>query len=65
MFQSDSAQNKSFLMKRIVNLKYKNRTAMTEHTSTFHNYVNQFQTTDMQLNDQLQAVLLFTTLPYD
>ena len=50
-------------MKKLVNLKYKERRSITKHTSEFQGLVDQLTTMKIILNDKLQDLLLFTSLP--
>ena len=50
-------------MKRLVNLKYKEGLSITEHTSEFQDLVDQLTTMEIILDDELQALLLLSSLP--
>ncbi|GMP68924.1 hypothetical protein CsSME_00028367 [Camellia sinensis var. sinensis] len=63
MYQLKTARNKALVMRRLVNLKLKNDVPVTEHTSEFKNLMNQLATVKMPLDDEMQAVLLFNSLP--
>lgn len=54
---------KSFLMRRMVNLKLQSKISVAEHTSEFQNLVNQLSVVELQLEDKEQALLLFSSLP--
>ena len=56
-------KNKANLMKRLVNLKYKEGRSITEHTSEFQDLVDQLTTMKIILDDELQVLSLFSFLP--
>ncbi|GFS37449.1 hypothetical protein Acr_00g0052030 [Actinidia rufa] len=57
------SQNKALLMRRLMNLKFQRETTVAEHTSEFQNLVNQLTSVDLQFNDEMQALLLLSSLP--
>ena len=63
MYEKNTFRNKATLIRRLVNLKYKDGKSMTEHTSDFQGLVNQLTTMKMKLEDELQALLLLSSLP--
>ena len=63
IYEQPTAQNKVNLMKRLVNLKYKKCHSITEHTSEFQGLVDQLTTMKIILDDELQALLLLSSLP--
>ncbi|GMP97319.1 hypothetical protein CsSME_00045620 [Camellia sinensis var. sinensis] len=63
MYQLKTTQNKALVMRRLVNLKLKNGMSVAEHTSEFKNLVNQLAIIKMPLDDEMQAVLLLSSLP--
>ncbi|GMP88584.1 hypothetical protein CsSME_00040514 [Camellia sinensis var. sinensis] len=62
MDESKTARNKALVMRRLVNLKLKNSVSITEHTSEFKNLVNQLAIVKMPLDNEMQAVLLLSSL---
>ncbi|CAL5335870.1 unnamed protein product [Camellia sinensis] len=50
-------------MRRLINLKLKNGVSVAEHTSEFHSLVNQLASIKMELEDEMQALLLLSSLP--
>nr|KYP40135.1 Retrovirus-related Pol polyprotein from transposon TNT 1-94 [Cajanus cajan] len=64
LFESKNAQNKAFLIRKLVNLKYKDGSSMAGHLSNFQNLVNQLNTMEIVLDDELLALLLLSLLPY-
>lgn len=63
MYQAKTARNKALLMRRLVNLKLKHGTSVAEHTSEFQSLINQLSSVDMPLGDEMQALLLLSSLP--
>ena len=63
MYERKTAQNKVTLIRRLVNLKYKNGHSVAEHTSDFQGLVNQLNAMKMKIEDELQALLLLSSLP--
>lgn len=50
-------------MKMLVNLKYKEGRSLIEHISEFQGLVDQLTTIKIILDDELQALLLLSSLP--
>ena len=46
-----------------MNLKFQRETTVAEHTSEFQNLVNQLTSVDLQFDDEMQALLLLSSLP--
>ncbi|GFZ00919.1 hypothetical protein Acr_14g0005540 [Actinidia rufa] len=63
MYQSKTSRNKALLMRRLVNLKLQRETTVAEHTSEFQSLVNQLTSVDLQFDDEMQALLLLSSLP--
>jgi hypothetical protein len=65
LYERKNVQNKVCLIQILVNMKYKDRESVAEHTSVFQNMVNQLAVTDIKLDDELQALLyiLLSSLP--
>ena len=53
IYKQPTAHNKANLMKMLVNLKYKERYSITEHTSEFQGLVDQLTTIKIILDDGL------------
>ncbi|KAF7149825.1 hypothetical protein RHSIM_Rhsim02G0089300 [Rhododendron simsii] len=65
MYQSKTSRNKALLMRRLVNLKLKSGNSVAVHSSEFQNLVNQLASVGMKLDDELDALLLLSSLPDD
>lgn len=63
MYERKTVRNKALLMRRLVNLRYKDGTSITEHMSNFQSLVNQLASVNKILDDEMQALLLLGTLP--
>ncbi|KAF7143342.1 hypothetical protein RHSIM_Rhsim05G0201800 [Rhododendron simsii] len=63
MYERKTAQNKAFLIRRLVNLKYKDGRSVAEHMSDFQGLINQLSTMKLVLDEELQALLLLSSLP--
>ena len=61
-YEQTTTHNKANLMKRLVNLKYKEGHRITEHTSELKGLVVQLTTMKIILDDELQALLLISSL---
>ncbi|GFS37114.1 hypothetical protein Acr_00g0049960 [Actinidia rufa] len=62
MYQVKTSRNKALLMRRLVNLKFQRETTMPEHPSEFQSLVNQLTNVDLQFDDEMQALLLLSSL---
>ncbi|KAF7130883.1 hypothetical protein RHSIM_Rhsim10G0164600 [Rhododendron simsii] len=63
MYERKMAQNKASLIRRLVNLKYKDGRSVAEHMSDFQGLINQLSTMKLVLDEELQALLLLSSLP--
>ena len=57
------ARNKTTLIRRLVNLKYKDGNNMVEHISYLQGSVNKFVAMKMNIDDEMQTSLLLSSLP--
>ena len=57
-----TAQNKSFITKKLVNLKLKKGKSIAEHISEFQDLVNKMVTMKLVIDDELQVLLLLNSL---
>lgn len=63
MYERKSVQSKAFVIRKLVNLKYNDGKPITEHLSDFQELVNQLNAMKLVLDDELQALLLLSSLP--
>ncbi|KAF8413693.1 hypothetical protein HHK36_001685 [Tetracentron sinense] len=63
MYERKTASNKAFLIRKLVNLKYKEGNSIAEHLNEIQSIVNQLTSMEMVLDDELQALLLLSSLP--
>lgn len=57
------SRNKANLVQWLVILEYKDNNNMIEHLSNFKRLVNQLTKVDMEINNELQVILLLSSLP--
>ncbi|KAF8378616.1 hypothetical protein HHK36_029964 [Tetracentron sinense] len=58
-----TAENKAFLIRKLVNMKFKEGGPIAEHLNEFQGVVNQLTTMKLVIDDELQALLLLSSLP--
>jgi hypothetical protein len=63
LYERKTAQNKAFMIRRLVNLKYKDGQSVTEHLSNFQGLLNELSTMKLVLDDEVQALLMLISLP--
>ncbi|WVY90442.1 hypothetical protein V8G54_035956 [Vigna mungo] len=63
MIQKKTLRNKAHLVRRLVKLEHSDDQNMIEHLNTFKGIVNQLMKADMKIDDELQALLLLSSLP--
>lgn len=63
LYERKTADNKTFLIGKLVNLNYKEGTSVVEHLNEMQSIVNQLSSMKMALDDELQALLFLSSLP--
>ncbi|KAK8690513.1 hypothetical protein V6N13_074045 [Hibiscus sabdariffa] len=63
MIQKKTPRNKAHLVRRLVKLEYNDGQSMIEHLNNFKGLVNQLSKIEMKIDDELQALLLLSSLP--
>ena len=63
LIQKKTPRNKAHLVRRLVKLEYSDGQNMIEHLNTFKGIVNQLMKTEMKIDDELQTLLLLSSLP--
>ena len=63
LYETKNANNKAFLMKRLVNLKYVDGNPVADHMNDFQNISNQLTSMNINLEDELQALFLLSSFP--
>lgn len=63
LYERKTAGNKAFLIRKLVNLKYKESGTIGGHLNEMQSIVNQLASMEMVLDDELQALLLLSSLP--
>jgi transposase InsO family protein len=62
-YERKTAVNKAFLIRQLVNLKFKEGGSVSNHLNDFQSIVNQLTTMKMNLDEELQALMLLSSLP--
>lgn len=60
--EQESAVNKAFLIRKLVNMKFKDESSVVDHLNEFQSVVKQLATMKMMLDDGIQALLLLSSL---
>ncbi|KAK8694925.1 hypothetical protein V6N13_072468 [Hibiscus sabdariffa] len=63
MIQKKTPRNKAHLVRRLVKLEYNDAQSMVEHLKNFKGLVNQLSKIEVKIDDELQALLLQSSLP--
>ena len=63
LYERNVAQNKAFMIRRLVNLKYKYGNSVAEHLNNFPRLFNELSTMKLELDDEVQTLLLLSSLP--
>ena len=63
IFARKTSGNKTTLIRRLINLKYKDGNNMVEHISSFKGIVNKLVAMKLNIDDEMQASLLLSSLP--
>ena len=62
LFSRKTSRNKTTLIRRLINLKYKDENNMVEHISSFKGIVNKLVAMKMNIDNEMQASLLLSSL---
>ena len=62
LFARKTSGNKTTLIRRLINLKYKDENNMVEHISSFKGIVNKLVAMKMNIDNEMQASLLLSSL---
>lgn len=63
LYEKKNAQNKTFLSRMLMYLRYQDRTFISEHLNVFHRILNQLSTMEMKLDDEIHTFCLIGSLP--
>uniref|UniRef100_A0A2N9HLW0 Integrase catalytic domain-containing protein n=1 Tax=Fagus sylvatica TaxID=28930 RepID=A0A2N9HLW0_FAGSY len=63
LYERKTAQNKAFAIRKLAHLKLKEGRSVAEHLSEFQDLVNQLTRMNLVVDDELQALLLLSSLP--
>jgi hypothetical protein len=61
-FAKESAQNKFFIIRDLVNLKYKDCEDALVHINEFQGFLNQLSLMNLELVNEMQALILLSSL---
>ena len=62
MYEQKIGLNKASCLKQITRMRYKDGKVMTEHLSNFQKLINQVTTLNLNLDDEVPVLLLFSSL---
>ncbi|KAH6782476.1 hypothetical protein C2S51_007769 [Perilla frutescens var. frutescens] len=62
LYERKNAHNKAFVIRKLVNLKYKDGSSVAEHLNVFQDLVNQLSTMELVFDDEVQALFLLSSL---
>jgi hypothetical protein len=62
-FAKESAQNKVFVTRDLMNLKYKDGEDASVYINVFQGFLNQLSLMNLELADEMQALILLSSLP--
>lgn len=63
MYMKTSASNKTFLMKRIFNMKIINESSIIGHLNNFNTMMNQLCSLGIKFDEKVSALLLLSSFP--
>ena len=63
LYARKTGNNKLFLIKQLLGLKYQNGKAMTDHLNTFQGIINQLAGMKIKFDTEVQGLMLLGTLP--
>jgi len=62
LYERKTTTNKAFLIRKLVNLKYKEGSSIAEHLNEVKNIIDQLTSIKVYLNDKLQTLILSSSL---
>ncbi|GJS12355.1 putative RNA-directed DNA polymerase [Tanacetum coccineum] len=63
MYEKPSASNKVFLIGQLVNTKMNEGASVADHVNEFNSILSRLMSVDIKLDDEVQALLLLSSLP--
>jgi len=63
MYERKTTVNKASVIKQIAKLEYRDGSSVIEHLNVFQGHINQLTTMKINLDDEVQAPLLLSSLP--
>ena len=65
LYEKNMASNKVFLMKKLYNIKMKEGASVSKHLNVFNIVTNQLASVKIILDDEIRAILLMCSMPYN
>ena len=63
LYARKTGNNKLFMIKKMISLKYQDGTLMTDHLNTFQGIINQLAGMNIKFEEEVQGLWLLGTLP--
>ena len=63
LYARNTGNNKMFLIKQMLSLKYHDGSSMTDHLNNFHGIMNQLSSMGIKFDEEIQGFLLLGSLP--
>ncbi|KAJ0494593.1 putative RNA-directed DNA polymerase [Helianthus annuus] len=63
MYEKPSASNKVFLIRQLVNTRMREGASITAHVNEFNTIISRLTSVDIKFDDEVQALLLLSSLP--
>ena len=63
LYARKTGNNKLFLFKQMISLRYQDGSPMTDHLNSFQGIINQLATMNLKFDDEIQGLWLLGTLP--
>ena len=63
LYARKEGTNKMFLIKQLMNLKYREGAPVTDHVNAFQDIINQLSLMGISFEDEVRALLLLGSLP--
>jgi hypothetical protein len=63
MYERKTAVNKASVIKQLAKLEYRDGSSVIEHLNVFQGHINQLTAMEINLDDEVQALLLLSSLP--
>lgn len=64
VYEWKTAQNKDFMIRMLVSLKYRDRQSVVQHLNNFQELLIEFSTINLVMDDEVVALLLLSSLSH-